>query len=122
MSRFTTASRYVLGLLLVAAGTLHFIAPGPYLRIMPPYLPAPLALVYLSGLAEIRLGLGLIFERTRRWAAWGTVALLIAVFPANVYMAQANDSLFHLPTWVVWARLPLQLVLIAWAWRHTKAD
>jgi uncharacterized membrane protein len=122
MSRFTTVSRYVLGLLLVAAGTLHFITPGPYLRIMPPYLPAPLALVYLSGLVEIGLGLGLIFERTRRWAAWGTVALLIAVFPANVYMAQANDSLFHLPTWVVWARLPLQLVLIAWAWRHTKAD
>jgi uncharacterized membrane protein len=122
MSRFTIASRYVLGLLLVAAGTLHFIAPGPYLRIMPPYLPAPLALVYLSGLAEIGLGLGLLFRRTRRWAAWGTVALLIAIFPANVYMAQANDSLFHLPTWVVWARLPLQLVLIAWAWRHTKAD
>ncbi|MGY2130795.1 DoxX family protein [Hymenobacter sp. HD11105] len=122
MSRFITVSRYVLALLLVAAGTLHFIAPGPYLRIMPPYLPAPLMLVYLSGLAEIGLGLGLLFRRTRRWAAWGTVALLIAVFPANVYMAQANDSLFHLPTWVVWARLPLQLVLIAWAWRHTKAD
>jgi uncharacterized membrane protein len=89
---------------------------------MPPYLPAPLALVYLSGLAEIGLGLGLLFRRTQQWAAWGTVALLIAVFPANVYMAQANDSLFHLPTWVVWSRLPLQLVLIGWAWRHTKPD
>ena len=120
MSRLSTASRYALGLLLVAAGTLHFVAPGPYLRIMPPYLPAPLALVYLSGLAEIGLGLGLLWRRTRRWSAWGTVALLIAVFPANVYMAQANDSLFHLPAWAVWGRLPLQLVLIGWAWRHTR--
>lgn len=122
MNRFSALSRYLLSLLLVVAGVLHLVTPAPYMRIMPPFLPAPLTLVYLSGLCEIALGLGLLFRRTRRWAAWGTVALLVAVFPANVYMALANDSLFRLPAWVVWARLPLQLVLIAWAWRHTKAD
>lgn len=120
MPSFSTLSRYALGLLLIMAGVLHFVTPATYLRIMPPYLPAPLLLVYLSGLAEIGLGLGLLFRRTRRWAAWGTVALFIAVFPANVYMAQANDALFHLPAWVVWGRLPLQLMLLAWAWRHTR--
>jgi uncharacterized membrane protein len=120
MNRFTTVSRYVLGLLLVGAGLLHFIAPETYMRIMPPYLPAPLTLVYLSGLCEVVVGIGLLFRRTRRWAAWSAVALLVAVFPANVYMAQANDTLFHLPTWVVWARLPLQFALIAWAWQHTQ--
>ncbi|WP_133271180.1 DoxX family protein [Hymenobacter radiodurans] len=120
MARFTTVSRYTLGLLLVVAGVLHFVVPTPYVRIMPPYLPAPLMLVYLSGLCEIGLGIGLLFRRTKRWAAWGTVALFIAVLPANVYMAQANDSLFHLPAWLVWGRLPLQLVLIAWTWNHTR--
>ncbi len=120
MVRFNIFSRYLLSLLLVVAGALHFFAPQTYLRMMPPYLPAPLALVYLSGVCEIGLGLGLLWRRTRRWAAWGVVALLVAVFPANVYMAQANDSVFHLPAWVVWGRLPLQVVLIVWACPHTR--
>jgi uncharacterized membrane protein len=88
----------------------------------PDALPAPLALVYISGVAEILGGLGLILERTRKLAAWGLVALLLAVFPANVNMA-VNDLPLggrDLPAWALWARLPLQAVLIAWAWWYTR--
>jgi len=78
---------YVLGPAFVVAGVLHFIVPELYVQIVPPIFPAPLALVYLSGLAEIAVGIGLLIPRTRQHAAWATVALLLAIFPANVYMA-----------------------------------
>jgi len=119
--------RYRIGLWLLAAfyvagGTGHFVLTPFYVRIMPPMLPAPLALVYISGVAEILGGLGVLYGPTRRFAAWGLVALLIAVFPANVYMAVA-----HLPfaglagkSWVQWGRLPLQIPLLWWAWLYTK--
>ena len=71
----------------IAAGSLHFIKPAPYLRIMPPYIPWHPAMVRVSGAFEILGGLGLLVPTTRRAAAWGLVALLIAVFPANLYMA-----------------------------------
>ena len=100
-------------LLFTAAGILHFVVPGTYARIVPPYMPWPWMLVYISGAAEIAGGLGMIPSFTRRAAAWGLIVLLIAVFPANLYMAQE-----HLmgPAWVLWARLPLQAVLIWWVW------
>ncbi|WP_375419108.1 DoxX family membrane protein [uncultured Hymenobacter sp.] len=111
---FTRFSRPALALLFVGAGVLHFLAPQPYLRIMPPGLPAPLLLVYVSGAFEIGLGLLVLPRRTRRLAAGGLVALLLAVFPANIYMAVAHEQL-HVPAWLAWGRLPLQGLLIWWA-------
>ncbi len=90
----------------------------PYVAMMPAALPWHLALVYISGVAEVAGGLGLLVPRTRRAAAWGLIALFIAVFPANVNMAVNELPLGTkaVPTWALWARLPLQLVLIAWAY------
>ena len=73
-----------MGGLYVIAGVLHFVAPEMYERVVPPQFPRPRTLVYLSGSAEIVLGIGVLFERTRRRSAWGLVALLVAVFPANI--------------------------------------
>lgn len=108
--------RYGLAALFVGAGGLHFLKPAPFLRIVPPALPAPGLLVLLSGVAEVAGGLGLLLPGTRRAAGWGLLALLAAVFPANVYMVGLAGAL-HLPAWVLWARLPLQ-PLLGWAvWR-----
>ena len=112
--------RWVLALLFVGAGINHFLQPAVYLRIMPPALPGPALLVALSGAAEVALGLLLLLARTRRWAAWGLVLLLLAVFPANIYMARHADLFAHLPAWLLWLRLPLQGVLVAWAYRYTR--
>lgn len=108
-------SVYLLGLLFVAAGVLHFLRPGGYARIVPPFLPYPLALVYISGVAEIVGGLGLLVPALRPWAGAWLVLLLVAVFPANVYMAVAPEraGLGIAPVWL-WLRLPLQLVLVVW--------
>ena len=106
----------MLAALFVGAGLLHFLKPTLYLRIMPPALPAPRLLVALSGAAEVVGGLGLLLPATRRAAAWGLLALLLAVFPANVYMLQIYAQL-HIPAWALWARLPLQPLLMWWVWR-----
>lgn len=111
-------ARWALTILMVAAGANHFVTPDTYVGMMPTVLPAPLMLVYVSGIAEIAGGLGLILVRTRKLAAYGLIALLIAIFPANLNMAINDLPLGDtpVPTWALWARLPLQLVLIAWAW------
>lgn len=100
----------------ISAGILHFTKTSFYLKIMPPYIPWHLAMVQISGVCEILGGLGLLIPAVRGAAAWGLVALLIAVFPANIYMvtdpvAAGAASLSPL---VLWGRLPLQLVFIAW--------
>ena len=111
-----TIMRWLLGLLFIAAGVNHFVHSGFYVRIMPPYLPWHLPLVYVSGAAEAALGILLLVPRFQGVAAWGLIALLIAVFPANLHMAM-NAHLFpeYNPI-VLWARLPLQGALIAWAY------
>src|SRR4051812_49208535 len=99
-------------------GALHFVRPEAFVRIVPSALPAPLMLVYLSGAFEIAGGLGLLVARTRRLAAWGLIALYVAVFPANLNMA-LNDIPFGegpTPPALLWLRLPFQLVFIAWAY------
>lgn len=111
-------SLYLQALVYIVAGLNHFISPKTYLAIMPPYIPAHQLLVNLSGIAEVALGLGLLFPATRSLAAWGLVLLLIAVFPANVYMAMA-DRFSSIPMWIKWGRLPLQGFLIWWAYRFT---
>ena len=109
--------RALLSLAMVAVGSLHFLRPQGFVQIVPAWLPAPLALVYLSGAFEILGGLGLLLARTRRAASLGLVALYVAVFPANVNMAVNHIQLgeAHLPPAALWARLPLQAVLIALA-------
>lgn len=123
-SRTRTISRWVLTVFMVAAGINHFASPAPYVGMVPAQLPAPLALVYVSGVAEILGGLGLILPATRRLAAWGLIALLIAVFPANLNMAMNHLPLGarHVPAWALWARLPLQLVFIWWASLFARRD
>ena len=109
-------------ILYIGAGALHFRHPEPYVKIVPPFIPWPLTMVYLSGAAEIAGGLGLLAPPLRRLAAWGLAALLIAVFPANIYMAVAHVQVTQhpLPDWTLWARLPLQLLLIWWVLWCTK--
>lgn len=101
------------GVLYVGAGALHLVAPAPYLAVLPPWVPAPALAVALSGVAEGLGGLGVLspWPRVRRWAGWGLAALLVAVYPANVHMAMAAER----ASWLLWGRLPLQGVLIAWA-------
>ena len=93
---------------------LHFVRPRPFEAIVPPALPAPRALVYASGAAEVAGGIGLLVPRLRRAAGLGLVALLLAVFPANVWMAREAGRFRRVPAWALWARLPLQFVLIGW--------
>ncbi|OAI38715.1 DoxX family protein [Planctomycetaceae bacterium SCGC AG-212-D15] len=114
-------SKYSLTLFLVAAGALHFIRSEFYLKIMPPYLPWPLGLVYLSGFIEVALGLLLLVPRLSRLAAWGIIALLIAVFPANIYLYQ-HQEIMPGPPLLHLLRLPLQAVFILWAFWHTRND
>jgi uncharacterized membrane protein len=114
----STLSLYLQAILYIAAGANHFINPKPYLALMPPYLPAHAQLVVISGIAEIVLGIGLLFPATRSLSAWGLILLLIAVFPANVFMAMSN-RFRKIPAWLRWARLPLQGLLIWWAYQYT---
>lgn len=110
-------SLYIQAFVYIAAGMNHFINPRNYLAIMPPYIPAHNLMVTLSGIAEVVLGVGLLFPVTRSLSAWGLILLLIAVFPANVHMAISN-RFQKFPAWLRWARLPLQGVLIWWAYQY----
>ena len=115
-----TTLRLLLALFLVGAGVNHFIRTGFYLRMMPPYVPFPLAMVQISGVAEIALGLLLLVPAWSAAAAWGLIALLVAVFPANLQMALHPDTFPEFTPKALWLRLPLQAVLIAWAFWYTK--
>jgi uncharacterized membrane protein len=119
-----TGLRFLLAGAMVYVGVLHFVDPEPFVKIVPAALPAPRTLVHVSGFFEILGGLGLLLARTRRAAAWGLIALYVAVFPANVNMALNNLPMGDkvIPPIVLWGRLPLQLVFIAWAWWFTRPD
>lgn len=105
----------------VGMGILHFVAPAPFEAIMPPYVPFPHEMVLISGVFELGLGLAVLPERSRRWAGYGLVLLLLAVFPANIHMALHEVPIESPPPrWLVWARLPLQGVMIAWALWSTR--
>lgn len=123
-SRTRSILRWAATLFFVAAGANHFINPAPYLGMMPAEIPVGWhsALNVISGAAEILGGLGLILPATRRLAAWGLIALLVAVFPANVNMA-INDlplGTSRVPTWALWGRLPLQAVMVVWVYLFTR--
>lgn len=113
----------------VLAGANHFRSPKFYESIVPPGIGSPRVIVAVSGIAEIVGGLGLLIPRLRRPAGWGLIALLVAVFPANVYMAIRPERVADLrvPTWALWTRLPFQIVFVVWVWfvalsRGTRAD
>jgi len=103
----------------IAAGVAHFMKTGNYVRIVPPWVPFPEVVVLVSGAVCAGLGVGLLVRGVSRVAAWGTILYLVVVFPANVHMA-LNPGVFPgVPDWVLWVRLPLQAVLIGWAYRYT---
>jgi len=104
----------------VFSGVNHFLHPEIFLRIMPPYLPLHRELVYLSGALEVVLGLLLLVPKTSRTAAWGLIALLVAVFPANIFMATHPEQYPDMYPFLLWLRLPLQGLLVAWAWAYTR--
>ena len=108
---------YLMAALYIYAGINHFRKPRFYLKAMPTYIPNQKLMVDLSGIFEIVLGIALLFPPTRSYAAWGIILLLIAVFPSNIYMLTSGK--FHkIPKWFLWARLPLQGVLIWWAYLY----
>lgn len=102
----------------ITAGTMHFIKPAFFLPMMPDFIPFHKFWVYISGIAEIGLGLALAFENSRPIAAWGIIGLLLAVFPANINMLINSQRFKDIPVYVLWIRLPLQIVLIWWAYQY----
>jgi uncharacterized membrane protein len=127
ISYVRVALRYLLAGTFTILGTMHFVAPAPYLSIMPPFLPQPLALIYISGACEIAGGLGVLFPQPlRQLAARGLILLLIAVFPANIWMLLHGATIGGITcppfALVSWIRLPFQALFIAWAWYATKPD
>ena len=116
MKRTKTILLWVMAAFYVFGGFNHLMNPSFYLAIMPPDLPNSEWLNVLAGLAEIVLGVFILEPRVRVLAAWGVIALLIAVFPANVYAAQVGEGIGN------WVRLPVQALLIAWAWWYTRPD
>ena len=112
--------RMVFALFFVGAGVNHFIVTDFYLRMMPTYLPMHLALVQISGVAEVVLGLLLLVPGQAPIAAWGLIALLIAVFPANLNMALHPETFPEFGRTALWLRLPIQALLMAWAFWYTR--
>ena len=119
MTPMKTISKFVLAIFMIGAGIMHFVNPAFFLKIMPPYLPLHNELVLLSGVCELLLGILLLVPAYSRWAAWGIIALLIAVFPANLHVFQ-HQELLQAPPLVHLLRLPLQGIFILWAYWYTR--
>ena len=115
--------RGILAVCMIVAGILHFAADEPFIKIVPAFLPFPAMIVYISGIIEILLGIGLIIPQSRVLSAWGLVLLFVAVYPANLNMAFNHIKLDGIPDswWLHGFRLPFQFVLIAWAYWYTEA-
>lgn len=115
--KIRTALRVLAAIAFVGAGANHFLNPGPYLGIIPPQLPRPDLLNWISGAAEIAGGVGLLIPRLRRAAAIGLLLLLVAVFPANIYAAMRGSMPgVDVSPLALWIRLPFQAVFLAWVW------
>jgi len=117
------AFRYLFGFLFILAGINHFINPGAYLPLIPPYFPEPELINLISGLLEVLFGTGLLFEKYRRASAYGIIALLILFIPAHVYHIQMDGCVSEnicIPVWAAWIRLLIgQPLLILWAYVYT---
>lgn len=116
--KFRAFFRWLLAVFFIGAGLNHFRDPAVYLSMMPPWIPWPELLQKIAGAAEISGGIGVLIPRFRRAAAWGLLALLLAIFPANLHLALNGWPAAPTPIagWILWARLPLQLVFGAWVW------
>ena len=119
-SKIKTLSIIIMSLFYIGVGTNHIINPNWFVRIIPPILPFKIAIVYISGIFEIILGSLLIFPMTRFIAGWGLILLLLAVFPANIYVALTQGEAMDTTPMIAWARLPFQIVFIALAYWHSK--
>tara|TARA_B100000674_G_scaffold437290_1_gene398002 strand:+ start:975 stop:1373 length:399 start_codon:yes stop_codon:yes gene_type:complete len=118
-------SMYLMAVGMIYIGIVHFLDPDFFLKIMPPYLPWHLELVYISGFFEILLGILLLIKSYRTYAAWGLILLFLAVYPANIYLAfnEAPQKALEIsPFLASWVRLPIQFVLIALAYWYTKPN
>jgi len=104
----------------ISTGIKHFTEPEWFLQIYPPFLPFGLAAVYISGFFEVLFGIMLLIPKTRYYAGWGLIALLIAVFPANIYLAYTNGAAMDISAAVAWGRLPFQALFIGLAYWHSK--
>jgi len=113
-------SMIVMGVFYISIGVSHFTSPIWYVKIVPPYLPYKLELVYISGLFEILFGGMLLFKKTRFLAGWGLILLLIAVYPANIYLAQTNGAAMNTTPLIAWGRLPVQFIFVGLAYWHSK--
>ena len=113
-------SLMVMGIFYISIGFSHFTSPIWYVQIVPPYLPYKLELVYISGLFEILFGGMLFFKKTRFLAGWGLILLLIAVYPANIYLAQTNGAAMNTTPLIAWGRLPVQFIFVGLAYWHSK--
>lgn len=113
-------SMIVMGVFYISIGISHFTSPIWYVQIVPPYLPYKLELVYISGLFEILFGGMLFFKKTRFLAGWGLILLLIAVYPANIYLAQTNGAAMNTTPLIAWGRLPVQFIFVGLAYWHSK--
>jgi uncharacterized membrane protein len=115
------AGRFLLAAFFIVSGVNHFVSPRFYRAIVPPRLQHEAKrVVDVSGVAEIAGGLGVLLPATRRSAGVCLIALLAAVFPANLYMARAPERFQRIPRWALYARLPLQPLMMWWAWRATR--
>ncbi len=120
MHSYNKISLLCLSLFFISMGIVHFICEDFLIKIVPPILPYKAFIVYFSGILEIIFGIGILIARIRPIIAWLMISLLIAVFPANIYMFMHRMEFGFLPIWVHYLRLPLQLVLVAWVWPFTK--
>lgn len=122
MQILKTILKWLMGIGMFLAGVNHFLNPDFYMKIMPPYLPLHLFLIYLSGAIEIILGILLLIPKFQHLAAWGIILLLIAVFPANIHMATNTELYPDINPLLIYLRLPLQFVAMAWAYWFTKKN
>jgi uncharacterized membrane protein len=119
-----TRSQTLVSAFFALAGSMHFVRPRAYEAIVPPYVPRHREVVVASGLAELAGAVAMVPAPTRRLARWWLIGVLVAVFPANVHMAINPEQvrgldLNRLPRWALWARLPLQPLMMLWVWRAT---
>jgi uncharacterized membrane protein len=121
-TRGLTRSQGLLSLFFIGAGVNHFASPGFYRRIVPPGFGDPETIVAVSGVAEVVAGAAVLPAATRRASGWAIIALLLAVFPANIDMAvNPGRSGYRIPRVLLWLRLPLQPLMMWWAWSATRS-
>lgn len=107
---------YIMSFMYIALGIMHFIKPKAYAVIMPKYIPARRAMIFWSGVAEVLLGIGLLFTETRVFAIWGIIAMLLVFLTVHIDMLSNDRIKDKVPRWFIWLRLPLQFGLMYWAY------